>query len=231
MNLNLFLIILVALIIIICIILYNGIRILLNVEKKKSELRYEFKISLLKIPIFKRVGTKGSLNPQEEDLEQNNENEENPEDKKEPENEDETEKGLKEKYEEIKPVLKTLQNAKDELIDYLNNILKSIDIKKLEGNLIIGLNDHETTIKIASWIWAIGAIVNTTSKPTSLTVQPKFTEDIIDFEGNINLKVNLLTILIYTLILISKKRIRELIKEILDYMKKRESEPAENTAN
>ena len=56
MNFNLFLIIIIALIIIL-IILYNGIRLFLTVEKEKGIVKYEFKITILKIAIFTRKGT------------------------------------------------------------------------------------------------------------------------------------------------------------------------------
>ena len=73
MNFNLFLIILIALIIIFCIILYNGLRILLSVEKEKGMVKYEFKVTLLKIAIFTRKGAKEiieSIRPEkDEDLE------------------------------------------------------------------------------------------------------------------------------------------------------------------
>ncbi|MBO7517847.1 MAG: hypothetical protein J6T31_01910, partial [Methanobrevibacter sp.] len=135
------------------------------------------------------------------------------------------EKGLKEKYEEIKPILKELKKSKKELKSFLKDILKAIDLKKLEGNLIIGLSDHTTTVKIASWIWSIGAIVNS-SKPTLLTVEPRFNEVITDFEGKIELKINILLLLIYSLVLLTKKNIRELIKEL--YRQKNSKDNAKN---
>ena len=186
MNFNLFLIILIALIIIFCILLYNGLRILLSVEKEKGMVKYEFKVTLLKIAIFTRKGTKEiieSIRPEkDEDLKdgesesKSEEEEEEKGDSKEEKSEseedpEEDKKGLKEKYEEIKPILKELIRSKGELLSFLNDILKAIKIKKLEGNLIIGLSDNTTTVKIASWIWSIGAIVNS-SKPTLLTVEP-----------------------------------------------------------
>ncbi len=259
MNFNLFLIILIALIIIFCIILYNGIRILLTVGKEKGIVKYEFKVTILKIPIFKRTESKGiidSIRPEgkTEDSKEDKkeEGEESPKSKEEKseetisksqyqkseseetvsktqdqkskseetvsetqeeKSEEEDEKGLREKYKEIKPILKELKKSKEELKSFLNNILKSINLKKLEGNLIIGLSDHTTTIKIASWIWSIGAIVNS-KKPTLLTVEPRFTEVIMDFEGKIELKINLLLLIIYSLLLLTKKNIRDLIKEI-----------------
>ena len=213
MNFNLFLIIIIALIIIL-IILYNGIRLFLTVEKEKGVVKYEFKITILKIAIFTRKGTEeiiDSIMPnQDEDSEENEEYEEKSEEEEE---EIEEEKGLKEKYEEIKPILKELMKSKEELKNFLNNILKAINLKKLEGKLIIGLSDHTTTVKIASWIWSIGAIVNS-SKPTQLSVEPRFNEVITDFEGKIELKINILLLLIYSLALLTEKNIRELIKEL-----------------
>lgn len=225
MNFNLFLIIIIALIIIL-IILYNGIRLFLTVEKEKGVVKYEFKITILKIAIFTRKGTEeiiDSIMPnQDEDSEENEEYEEKSEEEDE---EIEEEKGLKEKYEEIKPILKELMKSKEELKNFLNNILKAINLKKLEGKLIIGLSDHTTTVKIASWIWSIGAIVNS-FKPTQLSVEPRFNEVITDFEGKIELKINILLLLIYSLALLTEKNIRELIKEL--YRQKNSKEWEEN---
>ena len=232
MNFNLFLIILIALIIIFLIILYNGIRLLLTVEKEKGIVKYEFKVTILKIAIFTRKGTKEIIDSirskkdkdseEEEEESKSEENEEKCESERE---EDEDKKGLKEKYEEIKPILKELKKSKEELKGFLNNILKAIDLKKLEGNLIIGLSDHTTTVKIASWIWSIGAIVNS-SKPTQLSVEPRFNEVITDFEGKIELKINILLLLIHSLTLLTKKNIRELIKEL--YRQKKSKDNAKN---
>lgn len=236
MNFNLFLIILIALILIFLIILYNGIRLFLTVEKEKGIVKYEFKVTMLKIAIFTRKGTKeiiDSIMPkQDEDLEETEEedekkSEERSESGEEEEENKEDKKGLKEKYEEIKPLLKELNKSKEELKSFLKDILKAIDLKKLEGNLIIGLSDHATTVKIASWIWSIGAIVNR-SKPTQLSVEPRFNEIITDFEGKIELKINILLLLIYSLVLLTKKNIRELIKELYRQKKskdKKEKEP------
>lgn len=232
MNFNLFLIILIALIIIFLIILYNGIRLLLTVEKEKGIVKYEFKVTILKIAIFTRKGTKEIIDSirskKDEDSEENEEeskSEENEEKSESEGEEDEDKKGLKEKYEEIKPILKELKKSKEELKGFLKDILKAIDLKKLEGKLIIGLSDHTTTVKIASWIWSIGAIVNS-SKPTQLSVEPRFNEVITDFEGKIELKINILLLLIYSLVLLTKKNIRELIKEL--YRQKKSKDNAKN---
>ena len=233
MNFNLFLIILIALIIIFLIILYNGIRLLLTVEKEKGIVKYEFKVTILKIAIFTRKGTKEIIDSirskKDEDSEEDEEgskSEENEEKSESEREEDEDKKGLKEKYEEIKPILKELKKSKEELKGFLNNILKAIDLKKLEGNLIIGLSDHTTTVKIASWIWSIGAIVNS-SKPTQLSVEPRFNEVITDFEGKIELKINILLLLIHSLTLLTKKNIRELIKELYRQKKSKDKEKSD----
>lgn len=226
MNCNLFLIILIALILIFLIILYNGIRLFLTVEKEKGIVKYEFKVTMLKIAIFTRKGTKeiiDSIMPKKDEDSEENEAESESEE----EAEEKDEKGLKEKYEEIKPILKELKKSKEELKSFLKDILKAIDLKKLEGNLIIGLSDHTTTVKIASWIWSIGAIVNS-SKPTLLTVEPRFNEVITDFEGKIELKINILLLLIYSLVLLTKKNIRELIKELYRQKKSKDKKEKES---
>ena len=213
MNFNLFLIILIALIIIFLIILYNGIRLFLIATKEKGIVKYEFKVTILKIAIFTRKGTKELIDIIKSEDEDSKETDEESESEEEDDEENEDEKGLKEKYEEIKPILKELIKSKEELKDFLNNILKAIDLKKLEGDLIIGLSDPTTTVKIASWIWSIGAIVNG-SKPTQLSVEPRFNEVITDFEGKVELRINILILLIYTLASLTKENIRELIKEL-----------------
>ncbi|MDD6048302.1 MAG: hypothetical protein PUB95_02435 [Methanobrevibacter ruminantium] len=226
MNCNLFLIILIALIPIFLIILYNGIRLFLTVEKEKGIVKYEFKVTMLKIAIFTRKDTKeiiDSIMPKKDEDSEENEAESESEE----EAEEKDEKGLKEKYEEIKPILKELKKSKEELKSFLKDILKAIDLKKLEGNLIIGLSDHTTTVKIASWIWSIGAIVNS-SKPTLLTVEPRFNEVITDFEGKIELKINILLLLIYSLVLLTKKNIRELIKELYRQKKSKDKKEKES---
>ena len=213
MNFNLFLIILIALIIIFLVILYNGIRLFLTATKEKGIVKYEFKVTILKIAIFTRKGTKELIDIIKSEDEDSKETDEESESEEEDDEENEDEKGLKEKYEEIKPILKELIKSKEELKDFLNNILKAIDLKKLEGDLIIGLSDPTTTVKIASWIWSIGAIVNG-SKPTQLSVEPRFNEVITDFEGKVELRINILILLIYTLASLTKENIRELIKEL-----------------
>ncbi len=224
MNFNLFLIIIIALILLL-IILYNGIRLFLTVEKEKGIVKYEFKVTILKIPIFTRKGTKeiiDSIMPnQDEDSEEDEEKSEEKSESEEESEEIEEDESLKEKYEKIKSVLKELMKSKEELKSFLKNILKAINLKKLEGKLIIGLSDHTTTVKIASWIWSIGAIVNS-SKPTLLSVEPRFNEVITDFEGKIELKINILLLLIYSLALLTEKNIRELIKELYKHKNSKE---------
>lgn len=233
MNFNLFLIIIIALIIIL-IILYNGIRLFLTVEKEKGVVKYEFKITILKIAIFTRKGTKKIIDTlshnEDKDSEENEENEEDEKESKGESESEEEEKGLKEKYEEIKPILKELIKSKEELKNFLKDILKAINLKKLEGKLIIGLSDHTTTVKIASWIWSIGAIVNS-SKPTQLSVEPRFNEVITDFEGKIELKINILLLLIYSLALLTKKKIRDLIKELYRQKKSKDKEEKESISD
>ena len=163
------------------------------------------------------MGTEGIVDSAEDSTNSEDEEEETSGEDSKPE--DET--GLREKYENIKPLLYELKKSKEELKIFLNSILKTIDLKRLEGNLILGLSDNTSTIKIASWIWSIGAIVNS-EKSRLLTVEPKFTERVVDFEGKVELKINLLLLLIYSLILLTKKNIRELIRELYNQKESKE---------
>lgn len=225
MNLLLILTIILALIIIILILLYNGIVLSLNLKKIEASLQYEFKVSFLKIPIFKR----NNLDKKEEDeLEDEDEEEED---------ENEEDKGLKEKYYEIKPLIKDLKESKQEIKVFLKKLLKSIDIRKIHGNMELGLNDNMKTIKIASWIWSVGAIVNTISEPSQFIVKPIFTEEKIDIDINLEAKINLLSLIIAAIALLTKEEIRKLIKDFRAYRKdhtiliKREEDKKSKTAN
>ena len=97
MNFNLFLIIIIALIIIL-IILYNGIRLFLTVEKEKGVVKYEFKITILKIAIFTRKGREKIIDAlshnEDEDSEEEEEDEEGSEEKSESEEEEEDRKSV-----------------------------------------------------------------------------------------------------------------------------------------
>lgn len=216
MNILLFLTIIIALLLIIIIlILYNGLKVSLITHKKEAELNYTLVLSILKIPVYKR----SSDDREKEEEEENDEDGEN------------KSKSLKERFEEIKPILEKLKESKNPLKTFIKHVLKTIDFKKIHGHLRLGLNDGILTVKIASWIWSIGAIVNTASNPTSLTVEPVFSEEVIDFDIEVELKINLLKVLIHGIILISKKDIRELIKLIREYKKNKEEEFKEETAH
>jgi hypothetical protein len=54
---------------------------------------------------------------------------------------------------------------------------------------------------------------------------------ITDFEGKLELKINILILLIYSLVLLTKKNIRELIKEIYNQMKVKDNEENESMNN
>jgi len=213
MNILLILGIIIALIIIIILlILYKGIKLSLLIQKKEAELNYNLIVSIFRIAVFKKSN--------KENTDEKNEEKDNEEEKEEKEeNNDEEDKGIKEKYEEIKPILNKLKECKPHLKPFIKHLLRSIDFKKVSGHLKIGLNDHTKTVKISSFIWSVGAIVNTVSKPTSLIVEPSFTEEVLDIDMELDLKINLLTILIQAIVLLTKKEIRELIKMIREYRK------------
>jgi len=218
MNLLFLLLIIALIIILICIILYNGLKIDLRIQNKEN---FEFKIkaSILKIPIFTKEY------PDKIEIEEDKKNKENLEENLEKEIED---KSYAEKLNELKPILKDLLNSKTRINDFLQDILKSMDIKKITGHLKLGLNDYCETAKIIGWIWSINVIGNTLSKPLNLSAEPVFTEEIVEIELHTIFKLNLLNILIKGIFLIKDKKIRKLIKDILSYLKDSDKTITEN---
>ena len=84
----------------------------------KYNFNYEFKVTMLKIAIFKREGTKGIIesikgsNEDKETEDEGSKSQKKGKKEKEEEEEDQEDKGLKEKIDDIKPILKELKKFK-----------------------------------------------------------------------------------------------------------------------
>ena len=214
MNFALFLILLIALIIIlISIILYNGLKIELFSKKEKSNFEIKFKASILNIAIFK----KQYPSEEAETLETKEENSAN-DDNESFENPQE-DKGLKEKFNEFKPLLNDLKNSKHEIKEFLLSVLKDTDFKELDGYLKLGLGDYAKTARIIGWVWSFNAIANTLGEPLHLKGDATFTEEVIDFDIHAVIKLNLLFLIFHALKLVSHKNARTLIRNIISYFK------------
>lgn len=225
MNFALFLILLIALIIILISILYNGLKIELFSKKEKSNFEIEFKASILNIAIFKRQY------PSHEDkaLETEEENSVNDEESLEVKDEESLEdsqedKSLREKFNEFKPLLNDLKNSKHEIKEFLMSVFKDTDFKELDGYLKLGLGDYAKTARIMGWIWSFNAIANTFGEPLHLKGEATFTEEVIDFDIHAIIKLNLLLLIFHALKLVSHKNVRTLIRNSISYFKEDKSD-------
>lgn len=179
-------IILIAIPLIIFIFLYIGIDLIGDFQKKESELTFN-----LKILIFSKIKVYSINYPNEKKDEDSKK-----EDKKRNIN-----------FNLIKPCIKPI-------LSFLNCMIKSMSVRKLESHLDFGLPSYVSTAKYTGYMWALLVFPNTALNNTNLTVTPCFDKTIIDFKGSINVRIKLLKIIIPILKLIKNKDIRKLIKEV-----------------
>ena len=182
--LNILLIIILLIIITLFIILNIGIKITLSYTKK-DKLN-----GCLKITILKKIKIYTLKIPSKS------------------ENKKETPKpDLKKIIKEIKPCL-------NYFLDYLKIILKTIKIKKIQNHIILGLNNFADTGKYIGILWGIFSIINSFNENIKLSGEPTFTKNTSEAYGENEIEINLFKLIIPTIQLLSKKEVREFIKNI-----------------
>lgn len=229
MNILLVLLGIIAFIIIlILLILYVGIKITIKYKKIESQLIANLSISILKIKIIKKEYDSSSKN--ETKLEDEKKDKKDKDEKSTSKTKEEDEKNKKEDrstkkiLKEIKEHLPLIKELIIILLNYLIDIIHEIKIKKLNSHLKLGLTSYTETAMIVGWIWTITVIPNTLAKAINLTAEPQFTEEVIDFNGEIEIEIKTLGVLIKTLKLLFKRPIRQLIKEIIKYKRNNKKE-------
>lgn len=229
MNILLILLGIIAFIIIlILLILHIGIKIDINFKKTGPQLIGNLNINILKIKLIKKEYNSSKKNQEDKDKKKIDKSKEKEELNKYKDNE--TTKSTKEILNEIKKHLPLIKDLVKILLNYLIEIINEIKIKKVNSHLKLGLSSYTETAKIIGWIWTITVIPNNLIKAINLTAEPQFTEEIIDFEGEIQIEIKTLGALIKTLKLLFKKPIRQLIKEIIKYRKSNKKEKKQNTS-
>ena len=179
-------IILIAILLIILIFLYVGIDLIGDFQKKESELTFN-----LQILIFSKVKVYSISYPSEK-------------------KDDDSKKEKKERninFKLIKPCIKPI-------LGFLKDLIKSMNVRKLESHLDFGLPSYVSTAKYTGYMWALLVFPNTVLDNTCLTVTPCFDKTVIDFKGSIDVRIKLLKIIIPLFKLILNKNIRKLIKEV-----------------
>ena len=190
--LNILGMIILIIILFIIILLLIGIKIKLEYYKKGSEVK-----GCLKILVLKKIKIYTLNFPSQDD----DEDDESDDEKK--------ERDIKKIFNLAKPCLK-------DLLDYLKTALGSIKIKIAENHLVFGLDSYADTGKYIGIIWGIFSIVNSMHEKLKMSAEPSFSGSVLDANGNNELEIYPLKLLIPTIKLVSKKEIRTLIRGVLD---------------
>ena len=190
--LNILGMIILIIILFIIILLLIGIKIKLEYNKKGSEVK-----GCLKILVLKKIKIYTLNFPSQDD----DEDDESDDEKK--------ERDIKKIFNLAKPCLK-------DLLDYMKTALGSIKIKIAENHLVFGLDSYADTGKYIGIIWGIFSIVNSMHEKLKMSAEPSFSGSVLDANGNNELEIYPLKLLIPTIKLVSKKEIRTLIRGVLD---------------
>jgi hypothetical protein len=189
--LNILGMIILIIILFIIILLYIGVKIAFIYDKKGNKLK-----GCLKILILKKIKVYSLEFPSEDD-------------------EDETEEEDEEdKNTDIKKILELAKPCFEDFKEFLKSFTKCIHIAKLENHLIFGLDSYADTAKYIGYIWSLILIINGSHKNARLTAAPSFNGSILDAEGQNELDINILKMIVPTIRLISKKEVRNLINGV-----------------
>ncbi len=105
----------------------------------------------------------------------------------------------------------------EESLPYLINIflafLKSIKIKRIEIDSILGLYDFVDTVKICGYMWAVAPFINLIPN-TYFSIEPDFTKERIDGSFIIDIKIKLLKVALASIKAITNKSVRSLLFEM-----------------
>jgi len=216
---NIILEIILIILFIIFLVLFFGIRISLNLNKKKSEIS-----GILKIIIFEKI----AIIKQEFPPTEGSKEDEKPSklkgifnkiinrfSKKEEVEEEKEDSDLKKQLESIKPLIPNIKKIIPRFVYFLKKTLNSFEIKKFYIHTDFGISNYADTAKFVGYYWAFATIPNTIFKSCSITARPIFIEETFDLDVDIDIKIKLLTMTLQTSKLILNKDMFDLIKNLI----------------
>ncbi|MDO5848501.1 MAG: DUF2953 domain-containing protein [Methanobrevibacter sp.] len=180
-------IILIAVILIIIAFLHLGVDLVGNFSKEGSELNFTFEVL-----VFSRIKIYGVEYPRAKD-------------------EKDKEKSKKKR----KITLNMVEPCIGSLLEFLKKLILSLNVRKLESHLDFGLNSYVSTAKYVGYMWAFLVFPNTALNNTKLSVTPCFNGPVFDFKGIVDIRINLLKMIIPTLKLLRDKNVLKLIREAI----------------
>ena len=123
---------------------------------------------------------------------------------------DKKDKKSKNKWNEFKTLFPLIKINFWDIIDLIKSILSSIELKRFKTHLILGFSSPVDTATILGYIWAFSATPNM-HKSFSLSAEPVFNREIMNFKGEISFKINLLKPALKIFKLLTKKSMIKLI--------------------
>jgi hypothetical protein len=116
-------------------------------------------------------------------------------------------------FDTLKKILPLIKNNMDKLSKLLIVFVKSIELEKLNGNLVFGFYSPVTTAITFASINNIFTIANIHNK-SDLNVGADFTKEVLDFNSEVIFKIKLLKPIFAFLRFITTKSGFELIKQL-----------------
>ena len=201
------LIIIIALLFIFFIIFLSlGLKIYLKLNKENDEFKADITVKLIVISIFSKKFT-FDTNDIIKSLSQIKEEESD--EKKEKTNKEDG-NDLKQKLNDLKGLYPLITSNITYLFDFIAECIYSVQLQKFNTHISLGLSSFTDTATYTGYIWAFSAIPNL-SNNFSLTAEPNFIEEAIDFESEIIFKIKLLKPFLATLKLFTRKSMLKLI--------------------
>jgi hypothetical protein len=189
------------------IFLYSGIKIYLKLNKNDNEIKADITVKLVAITIFSKKFSSNN---------RNNEREENKTIEDETKKIDEgSEKNNKEKWKELRQSYPLVKSNIVPIFDFIVVCINSIKLQKFDTHIIMGLSNFSDTAIFTGYIWGFSTILNL-SNHFSLTAEPIFTKESIDFESELIFKIKLLKPFLGILKLFTRKTMLKLIWNLKD---------------
>jgi hypothetical protein len=192
---NILIIIVVVVVLIIACLLLVPFHITLNIGNQGLNFKGFVQIKWMRIRIIKREIP--SETPKEEEEEK----------------EEKEKEGTKWNLDKIVKVFNLFLESLPHFERILVATYRSVTLERFWFNLKIGLDSPVDTAMIAGVFWSMNSIINTIPRVT-VTINPQFMEPVLESRAELEFKIRLLWIVTASIRAITKKPVRNLIREV-----------------
>lgn len=225
--LEIILFLIIFIIILLLIFLYVGLDINIFLNKKENDFKGHIEVKWSFIKIFSKnfpdieENNKNSKNNKDSKNKNNKVNNKintkdtddkssNDEKKEKNDKKERKDKKSKNKWNEFKTLFPLIKINFWDIVDLIKSILSSIELKSFKTHLVLGFSSPVDTATILGYIWAFSATPNM-HKSFSLSAEPVFNREIMNFKSEISFKINLLKPALKIFKLLTKKSMIKLI--------------------